>query len=427
LLLQLTRAGIFPKKHVLDNKVSENMKNHICDTCKMNMELVPPGCHRQNVAKLAICNFKAHFLSVLAGVANDFPQHLWDRLLPQTEITLNLIWQSNATPTVSAYAHLSGPFEYNKMLLAPMGCEAQIHKKTNKRGTWAYHSVDGWYLFTSPEHYPTHTCYVKATKSEHYLDTVRFKHKNITNPTITNADKVMQALVECVKTITGATGGTTAQDAKDLQRIVKATRAALHKNDATINNSNPEHQAPRVPKLPRVHALLRVPPTTAENQRITRAKSDAQHGKQSSISGNRVPFPDSDSQNRKQSSVSGNRVPFPAGRSDSDSQNRKQSSVSGNIVPSPAGKSDPDSQIGKQSSVSGNRVPYPDADSQHGKQSSVSGNRVPFPAIGKVINKTISALTTMPTSALTPEPTTKPNSVPTTSATQDRLRKQRIA
>ncbi len=45
LLLQLKRAGIIPKKHVLDNKVSENIKNHIRDTCKMNMELVPPGCH----------------------------------------------------------------------------------------------------------------------------------------------------------------------------------------------------------------------------------------------------------------------------------------------------------------------------------------------------------------------------------------------
>ena len=132
LLLRLKRAGIIPKKHVLDNKVSKNMKNHICNTCKMNMELVPPGCHRQNAVEVAIRNFKSYFLSVLAGVAYDFPQNLWDCLLPQTEITLNLIWQSNAMPTVSAYAHLSGPFDYNKMPLAPMGCEAQIHEKTNK-------------------------------------------------------------------------------------------------------------------------------------------------------------------------------------------------------------------------------------------------------------------------------------------------------
>jgi hypothetical protein len=290
------------------------MKNHICDTCKMNVELVSPGCHPQNAAEVAICNFKSHFLGVLAGVANDFPQKLWDHLLPQTEITLNLIWQSNATPTVSACAHLSGPFDYNKMPLAPMGCEAQIHEKTNKQGTWAYHSVDGWYLFTSPEHYHTHICYVNATKSKHHSDTVHFKHKNIKNPTITHTDKVMQALAEFIKTITGATGGTTAQVAKDLQRIVTATQAALHKNDAPINNSNAEHRAPRVPELPRVHALPRVPPTTADNQRIKRAMSDLHNGKQSSISGNRVPFPETEFRllpgGQTQTHKLGNRVPF---------------------------------------------------------------------------------------------------------------------
>jgi hypothetical protein len=91
LLLRLKWAGIVPKKHVLDNEVSENMKNHIHDTCKLDMELVPPGCHRCNAAEVAIRNFKAHFLSILTRVANDFPPNLWDQLLPQTEITINLI------------------------------------------------------------------------------------------------------------------------------------------------------------------------------------------------------------------------------------------------------------------------------------------------------------------------------------------------
>ncbi len=116
-------------------------------------------------------------------------------------------------------------------------------------------------------------CHVKAIKSECHLDTVHFKHKSITNPTITHADKVMQALAECVKTITGATGATTAQEVKDLQRIVKATQAILHKSKAPSNNSNAEQQAPRVPDIPRLHALPRVPPATADNQQITRAMS----------------------------------------------------------------------------------------------------------------------------------------------------------
>ncbi len=64
LLLQFKWAGIVPKKHVLDNEVSENMKNRIRDMCKLDMKLVPPDCHRRNAAKVAIHHFKAHFLSV---------------------------------------------------------------------------------------------------------------------------------------------------------------------------------------------------------------------------------------------------------------------------------------------------------------------------------------------------------------------------
>ena len=129
LVQQLQTANIHPQKHVLDNEISENMKQHIKEKYKFELEMVPLGCHQCNAAEVAIRNFKAHFLSILAGTADSFSLHLWDRLLPQIEITLNLRRQSNATVTVSAYAHLSGPFNYNKMPLAPMGCEVQIHKK----------------------------------------------------------------------------------------------------------------------------------------------------------------------------------------------------------------------------------------------------------------------------------------------------------
>ena len=182
------------------------------------IELVPPGCHQRNAAEVAIRNLKAHFLSILAGVANNFPPNLWDWLLPQTKITINLIQQSNATPNVSAYAHLSGLFDYNKMPLAPMGCEAQVHEKTDKCGAWAYHLVDEWYLFTSPTHYCTHNCHIKHTKSKQLSNTVQFQHKHITNPTITHAVKVMHALADCIKMLQGMTSSArNSQAAQDLQ------------------------------------------------------------------------------------------------------------------------------------------------------------------------------------------------------------------
>eukprot|EP00804_Cyclotella_cryptica_P014936 CCRYP_000554-RA/>CCRYP_000554-RA protein AED:0.35 eAED:0.35 QI:0/-1/0/1/-1/1/1/0/425 len=102
LITRLHRAGVVPRKHILDNEISTAMKTLITDTYKMTYELVPPGCHRRNAAEVAIRNFKSHFLSILAGVADDFPMKLWDKLLPQAEITINLLRQSNATPTVSA-------------------------------------------------------------------------------------------------------------------------------------------------------------------------------------------------------------------------------------------------------------------------------------------------------------------------------------
>jgi hypothetical protein len=164
----------------------------------------------------------------LQRVSDDFPPSLWDQLLPQTEITINLTWQSNATPNMSAYAHLSEPFDYNKMPLAPMGCNTQVHEKTDKRGTWAFHLVDGRYLFSSSEHYRTHNCHVKHTKSKHLSDTVKFQHKHITNPFITHADKVMHALADWVKAIHSMTGkDRTSLATKDLQRIVDATQAHI--------------------------------------------------------------------------------------------------------------------------------------------------------------------------------------------------------
>ena len=187
------------------------MKEHIQDEFKVKLELVPPGCHCPNAAEVAIRNFKSYFLSVLAGVADKFPPSIWDRLLPQTEITLNLLRQSNASPNASAYAHLRGPFDCNTMPLAPMGCKVQVHKKADKRGTWAYHSIDWWYLSTSPEHYQTHVCHIKHTNSERFLYTVQFKHKKITKLSLTHTNKIMRVLLHCIQALKGAEATTTEQ------------------------------------------------------------------------------------------------------------------------------------------------------------------------------------------------------------------------
>ena len=261
LITRLQRVGCQPKKHVLDNKISENMKNHIRGHYKFAIELVPPGNHPRNAAEVAIRNFKSHFLSVLAGTSESFPPSLWDRLLPQTKITLNLLRQSNATPTVSAYAHLCGPFDYNKMPLAPMGCDVQVHEKTDKRGTWAYHSVDGWYLNTSPEHYRVHNCHIKQTKQERFSDTVHFKHKSITNPELSPQDKIMMAIASCREAIEGKVTGTSQQQSEEIKNILNTIEQQQNKRQPQTNSK--QQSVPRVannqpvitqPTVPRVQS-----------------------------------------------------------------------------------------------------------------------------------------------------------------------------
>jgi len=190
---RLTASGtVRPKTHLLDNEASAAFKAEIKKNC--TLQLVPPDNHRRNLAERAIQTFKSHFKAIIAGVADNFPMNLWDRLLPQAVLTLNLLRQSNVAPTVSAYQYVNGAFDYNKMPLAPMGCAVQIHENSERRRSWAANSSDGWYLRTSPEHYRCHVIYCKNTRSERISDTVHFKHKYITEPTLTPEDTIVKAL-----------------------------------------------------------------------------------------------------------------------------------------------------------------------------------------------------------------------------------------
>jgi hypothetical protein len=110
----------------MDNEASAEYKKEIQKNC--TIQLLPPNNHRQNLAEQAIQTLKTHFKAVLAGIDNTFQMRLWDRLLPQTITTLNLLRQSNAVPTISAYQYIRGKFYYNKTPLAPMGCAVQMHK-----------------------------------------------------------------------------------------------------------------------------------------------------------------------------------------------------------------------------------------------------------------------------------------------------------
>ena len=79
----------------------------------VSYQMVPPGIHRRNAAERAIRTFKNHFIAGLSSTDSNFPIHLWDKLLDQAILSLNLLRGSRVSPTKSACEDLFGPFDYN--------------------------------------------------------------------------------------------------------------------------------------------------------------------------------------------------------------------------------------------------------------------------------------------------------------------------
>ena len=94
---RLVAAGLRPQLHRLDNECSTALKTFLRDS-DIDFQLVPPGLHRHNAAERAIRTFKNHFIAGLCSVDKIFPLHLWDKLLPQAELTVNLLRGSRINP-----------------------------------------------------------------------------------------------------------------------------------------------------------------------------------------------------------------------------------------------------------------------------------------------------------------------------------------
>jgi hypothetical protein len=126
----------------LDNEASRALQTFM-DVENIDFQLAPPQVHRRNAAERAIHTFKNHFIAGLCLTNRDFPLNLWDKLLPQHLVTLNLLLRSRINPQLSAQAHMHGAFDFNRTPLAPPGTKVLIYEKPDIQQTWAPHAVEG--------------------------------------------------------------------------------------------------------------------------------------------------------------------------------------------------------------------------------------------------------------------------------------------
>ena len=266
-------AGIQPEVYLLDNEISLEFKAALKKE-NISFQLVPPHCHRANLAERAIQTFKSHFKAGLASVNPDFPLAEWDRLIPQAVITLNLLRSARINPNLSAYAYVFGQFDYNKTPLAPPGTRVVAHDTPGKRATWALNGESGWTVGPAPDHYRCISCYFPRTRTVRQCDTVTYFPTIIPFPKVGLSDFLRQAAKDIVTILThppantiptleqgSATNNALLKLATILQRIdkVPTLETTLETNSQTIDPLEIEHILHKEASLPRVQKQAPLP------------------------------------------------------------------------------------------------------------------------------------------------------------------------
>ena len=260
---EFERAGAAPETWVLDNEFSTEMKKAFTKH-DVSYQLVPPNSHQRNLAERAIQTWKNHFKAGIALVDPNFPLSEWDRLIPQANITLNLLRTARTNPKLSAYAYLYGNFDFTATPLAPPGTKLVAHIDPTNRGTWELNGEVGWYVGPAMDHYRCITAYFLRTRTTRICDTVTFSPHEVAFPRVTLKDQLIQAAEDIVNILAAppATTVPTLRTGDPVKNALVEIAEHLH-NIEEIPNHLEDAQAARVPKVtkknPAVAKLPRVP------------------------------------------------------------------------------------------------------------------------------------------------------------------------
>jgi hypothetical protein len=223
IMARLKARNIRVSQQVLDNEASAAYKHAInIASPGCTIQFVPPDMHRRNKAERAIRTFTAHFLSILASVDPLFPPNQWDLLLPQAELTVNLLRQSTMFPTMSAWEHLNGPYNFDATPMGPPGCRIISHAKGSTRRSYDFRGNSGFYVGPSLEHYRCYKVVKSSTQHTVVCDTVVFQHPTLSCPELSPEDRI----IHCLRALTKAIKSDRSPDSTQAQLLaIESLRA----------------------------------------------------------------------------------------------------------------------------------------------------------------------------------------------------------
>ena len=134
------------------------------------------------------------FLSVISGIDPSFPKFIWDNLLAQTYLTLNLLRQATLNPCISAWGYLKGAFEYVPTPLGTTGCKIIIHTTSKNRKYWYQRGREGFSVGPALHHYRCIQAIDRKTKPMPIIYTEEYLYEYLTQPIVTAEEIITHAI-----------------------------------------------------------------------------------------------------------------------------------------------------------------------------------------------------------------------------------------
>jgi hypothetical protein len=184
----------------------------------------------------AISTFKDHFIASLCSTDPLYPLNLWDKLIPQSNITLNLLHCLHINPQLLAYAQVFGAFDFNKTPLAPPRTCVLVHEKPDIWQSWDPQVLDTWYLGPAMHH-------IWNTKSKCVADTLAWFPTRVKMPTISSLDLALAAACDLLAALQNPSPGsplapTTDSQAAALKQLVEIFQVCTQHSPLLIANNS---------------------------------------------------------------------------------------------------------------------------------------------------------------------------------------------
>ncbi len=154
---------------------------------------------------------------------------------------------------MSAYAHVyQGQHDYNKHPFVPIGMELLVHVKSHKQQTYAQHCNKGYVISMPFKHYQCQKVWMKDTHATRVSGAIWFKHKYLTNPSVTPEDQIVAAIGGLAKTLTtGVPPQLRSNTVDKLHKLQEILEPRTDGNDEHKTTA-PTQQAPILLQSPRL-------------------------------------------------------------------------------------------------------------------------------------------------------------------------------